>query len=75
MSQTEIITAAMLLSDKERADVIVELLESLDNNQKEISDGALLLEAEQREAMMDADPATEITHEALLSRFTHLRRK
>jgi hypothetical protein len=73
-NSSDVLSAAMALPERERADVILALLESL-VDQPSLSDGDLLDEAERRDAMVDADPGMELSHEEFMEAFSHRRKK
>jgi len=71
---SDVLSAALALPERERADVVLALLESFVDGPA-FSDADLLEEADQREAMMDSDPGMEISHEEFMGAFSHRRKK
>ena len=71
----EVLSAALALPERDRADVVVALLESFDDPDGLFPDDDLLDEADRREAMMEADPGMELSHEELMAAFSHRRRR
>ena len=74
-SSPDVLAAAMALPESDQADVALHLLESLHGDQESATDQDLLTLADEREAMMDSDPAVEISHEELLAAFSHRRKQ
>jgi len=66
-SASEVLETALQLPARDRAGVVLGLLESLHDSEASNSDSELVAEADRREAMMDADPSMEISHEELLA--------
>lgn len=66
-SASEVLETALQLPARDRAGVVLGLLESLHDSEASNSDSELVAEADRREAMMDADSSMEISHEELLA--------
>ena len=69
MEQDAVLSEALALPEKDRAEVIVKLIESLGAPASGMSDEEAIAEAERRSEEMDRDPSYSISHEEFLRVF------
>ena len=69
MEQEAVLTEALALSEKGRAEVASKLIQSLGAPTRAMSDEEAIVEAGRRSEEMDKDPACSISHDEFLKQF------
>ena len=74
MEQEAVLTEALALPEKGRAEVASKLIESLGAPSRAMSDDEAIAEARRRSEEMDQDPSCSMSHDEFLKQFEDRKR-